>query len=141
MKKLCCNSCGQSFDGGSVGTACPQCGEGVLIDDSPNQSISQTTPRLPPKTTPAFAHAEVQRSSETADSREVRKKAAGAETNAVWLMAFGIALILIGVIVTIFTGVAAGSGCFAVGGTFLSIGFFENIRAQILHIRANLERR
>ncbi len=71
-------------------------------------------------------------------ARESAARAARAETTAMGLMGAGALLLLIGTVLALLSG--RGWFCLVLGGVLFVSGCIENVRAEVLHVRAKLEK-
>ncbi len=78
------------------------------------------------------------RPTESALSRQTRIRASRAETTAMGFLFLGIVLLLVG----IFRALIGGGGmiCLLLGGISFVTGCIENVRVEVLYVRAKLEK-
>lgn len=84
--------------------------------------------------TPTPSH----RLTESALARAARIRANRAETTAMGFLLLGVLLLLVGVVLAFLHG--GGLICLLLGGISFLAGCIENVRAEVLHIRAKLEK-
>lgn len=75
---------------------------------------------------------------EPALARDARIRASRAETAAMGFLLGGVLLLLIGIVLALMRG--GGLVCLLLGGVSFVTGCIENLRAEVLYVRAKLEK-
>ena len=78
------------------------------------------------------------RATESVLSRQTRIRASRAETTAMGFLGLGVLLLLVGIFLSLISG--GGLICLLLGAVFFVTGCIENVRAEVLYVRAKLEK-